>query len=444
MGVLRWADRIADTTSAPGTGNVTTAGSPPTTFFGFASVPSIAIGDTFYYTICDVSGANVEGGLGTVVTVSPFVFSRTAGSVLFGSAGAGALVNFSSGTQNVWLDAPAGLFDGTASHTSALFGGLVKFGGSTSSFPALKNSGATLQTRLADDSGDAVLSCAYVSVTTPNSPYYLLYKDATRYISSPGPSILQIGATGISIDANNSLINLLSLNFQSSFAATGSNTNVILKTDAAGILAQRNGTSGAQTFRVYNTYTDATHNECGVLDWTTSANVFTIGTQQVGAVARNLQFVVGGASKADYGITAANSWFIATSLTTAGSIFSQDDVSANAVKYIYWQARTLMSSPADGVLLISNNGATDFNRLQFGGTTSSFPALKRSSTTLAVRLADDSADAPLSCASITLTATSTPSSASDTGTTGQIKWDASYVYVCTATNTWKRAAIATW
>lgn len=38
----------------------------------------------------------------------------------------------------------------------------------------------------------------------------------------------------------------------------------------------------------------------------------------------------------------------------------------------------------------------------------------------------------------------TPSSASATGTTGDICWDSSYIYVCTATNTWKRTAIATW
>jgi len=37
-----------------------------------------------------------------------------------------------------------------------------------------------------------------------------------------------------------------------------------------------------------------------------------------------------------------------------------------------------------------------------------------------------------------------PASASATGTEGQIAWDASYIYVCTATNTWKRVAIATW
>ena len=40
--------------------------------------------------------------------------------------------------------------------------------------------------------------------------------------------------------------------------------------------------------------------------------------------------------------------------------------------------------------------------------------------------------------------THTPASASATGTAGEIAWDASYLYVCTATNTWKRAALSTW
>jgi hypothetical protein len=38
----------------------------------------------------------------------------------------------------------------------------------------------------------------------------------------------------------------------------------------------------------------------------------------------------------------------------------------------------------------------------------------------------------------------TPASAAATGTKGTIVWDTSYVYVCVDTNTWKRAAIATW
>jgi len=36
-------------------------------------------------------------------------------------------------------------------------------------------------------------------------------------------------------------------------------------------------------------------------------------------------------------------------------------------------------------------------------------------------------------------ATKTSTSA---GTAGQITWDANYIYVCTATNTWKRVALS--
>jgi hypothetical protein len=43
-----------------------------------------------------------------------------------------------------------------------------------------------------------------------------------------------------------------------------------------------------------------------------------------------------------------------------------------------------------GRILLIDNSEGDFNRLQFGGTTSSFPSLKRNGTAIDVRLADDS------------------------------------------------------
>ena len=43
-----------------------------------------------------------------------------------------------------------------------------------------------------------------------------------------------------------------------------------------------------------------------------------------------------------------------------------------------------------------------------------------------------------------LTSTKTPNGPTDTGTTGQIGWDSSYIYVCVGTNTWKRATLSTW
>lgn len=46
--------------------------------------------------------------------------------------------------------------------------------------------------------------------------------------------------------------------------------------------------------------------------------------------------------------------------------------------------------------------------------------------------------------SIRLRTAQTPASASATGSQGQIAWDANYIYVCVATDTWKRVAISTW
>lgn len=40
--------------------------------------------------------------------------------------------------------------------------------------------------------------------------------------------------------------------------------------------------------------------------------------------------------------------------------------------------------------------------------------------------------------------TTTPASAAAAGTAGTITWDSGFIYICTATNTWKRVAIATW
>tara|TARA_B100001093_G_C26212877_1_gene752783 strand:- start:349 stop:600 length:252 start_codon:yes stop_codon:yes gene_type:complete len=39
---------------------------------------------------------------------------------------------------------------------------------------------------------------------------------------------------------------------------------------------------------------------------------------------------------------------------------------------------------------------------------------------------------------------SVPATASSTGVAGTLAYDSNYLYVCVATNTWKRVAIATW
>ena len=50
----------------------------------------------------------------------------------------------------------------------------------------------------------------------------------------------------------------------------------------------------------------------------------------------------------------------------------------------------------------------------------------------------------VNCPQLAITTSNPPASATATGSAGQIRWDANYIYVCTATDTWKRVAIATW
>ncbi len=82
-------------------------------------------------------------------------------------------------------------------------------------------------------------------------------------------------------------------------------------------------------------------------------------------------------------------------LNTAATISSQANIIAGTGNSIYWSSSSIMNAPSNGVIRFSNFAGTDFNRLQFGGTTSSFPSLKRNAAKLQARLADDSANAAL-------------------------------------------------
>lgn len=77
---------------------------------------------------------------------------------------------------------------------------------------------------------------------------------------------------------------------------------------------------------------------------------------------------------------------------------------------------------ASGKLTLTNVSDSDFNILRLGGNTSSCPAIKKNATKLAVRLADDSADAGLTAkdiaASDTVTATASTANANGVNATG--------------------------
>lgn len=104
--------------------------------------------------------------------------------------------------------------------------------------------------------------------------------------------------------------------------------------------------------------------------------------------------------------TVAISVAVATNIVTFGAniiaptgTFS-GDILVGAAANIGWSGRSQMLSPSNGVITLYNNAVTDFTRLQFGGTSSSFPSLKRSSAALHCQLADDSGLAAFSALSI--------------------------------------------
>jgi hypothetical protein len=95
--------------------------------------------------------------------------------------------------------------------------------------------------------------------------------------------------------------------------------------------------------------------------------------------------------------TTAASLVLQTNFTAALTLDASQNatfagqVLAGAGFLLGWSGRGHFVAPSDGVFTLRNNAGTDFTRLQFGGTTSAFPAIKRSSDSLHMRNADDTA-----------------------------------------------------
>jgi hypothetical protein len=143
---------------------------------------------------------------------------------------------------------------------------------------------------------------------------------------------------------------------------------------------------------------------------------------------------------------------IRTDSTVAGG-FAQASVMNNIVAGInlYSLGSTYGGTTFGGVSgsnqsVVEANASASSLYLGTAGATSVVLAPNRTAAlTLApTTLAATFAGAVTIAGTVIHTLSATPASASAAGTVGTMSWDASYIYICTATNTWKRVAIATW
>lgn len=208
------------------------------------------------------------------------------------------------------------------------------------------------------------------------------------------------GGSRVGFDANNNL-GLRSdgaLSWSSNTVPTTAGDTILVR-DAANTLALRNSTN-AQTFNVYNTYTSGSvYERFSIVG---NGSNIDIGTYQVGTTTRPLRFVVGGSaiwsiSNGGHFLAVTDNVYDigASGATRPRSVYAGTNFIVTGAGSYNWDSRSVMSSPSDGVIRLTNAAVTDFTRLQFGGTTSSFPSIKRTGASLEVQLADGSGYAPL-------------------------------------------------
>lgn len=160
-------DRVRESCISPGTGTAVLAGAA----IGYQTFSAgVGANNTTYYVIADQSGANWEVGYGTVGALG----TTLARTTVLSSSNGGSLVNFTSGTQDVWVDYPAtkAVFQDstgtvsvpvllTTSTTSTTPN--LSFNASNTGFSAGASiSGSYLQSVLQNKSGTAGASTNYV------------------------------------------------------------------------------------------------------------------------------------------------------------------------------------------------------------------------------------------------------------------------------------------
>jgi hypothetical protein len=486
-------DRIKETTTATvfGTGNPTLAGAVS----GFRSFEDIGNGNETYYTI--VGGTQWEVGIGTY-TASGTTLSRD--TVLSNSLGTTALINFTAGVKEVLVTSPsatallgrggsflpsnlaigAGAIDSsfiTASNTD-----LIAVGNNT--LPSVGKGIATLNITsagsgyLEDDGGGGTTDnfsangqLVYLSGTPVMAggtyPQVLVTVSGgvvtgvvvittgsgfpTTITETPLFNVQLFGNITFTEEA---VFNPLTYASGSNIIAIGNNAGSTSRTNNNSIYIGNNVTGNGVSNEIIignssNTFTSISGAltvggiSCG------ASNIGTTGNVVIGhnGISNNTITIGNTAGRGAINIGQSTNATQVVSIASGATISGTKTLNiANGATGGSTQVTIANISGSSNVSIASGTGAKTVS-IGVGSTTSSgtvnIGTGSTGTTTIAIGSTTGTSTTTLN-GTIVMPRTATPASATATGTTGTIVWDSSYIYICVATNTWKRVAISTW
>ena len=310
---LKVADRVLETASAPGTGTVTLLGATA----GYQTF-SAAIGNanTTYYTCADQSGSNWEVGIGTYTTAGNTLTRNT----VLSSSNGGSLVNFNSGTQNVFVTYPS---------EEAIYNNGTSIVGPTGSSVAVANGGTGATTLTANGvvygNGTSAVGVTAVGTTGQVLVGNTGAAPSWATVSSSLVSSFSAGTTGLT----------------PSTATTGAVT-------LAGTLGVANGGTGLTTLTAnYVPYGNGTSALSSSANHTFDGTTMTLGN--AGVTAR----FQGDFSNAT---VASRTAFITGTTNATTGIYALPNGTSTAAS---WQATNNSNPTNASKILIATNGSTD-------------------------------------------------------------------------------------
>jgi len=303
-----------------------------------------------------------------------------------------------------------------------------------------------------------------VSINNAIGTKYLKPSDTTSLSNRINTKLNSADTTSLSNRINTNVKLSDSTIYQTKFRSDTARTNTY--TAIAGKFTLPSLTSGSVLFsdgttiaqKNSNFFWDNTNNRLG-LGTTSPANNFDVVRGTAGTMGRgnfeSASFSFNGDAKV--GVYTSS----ATSTHGAGIAFAQTNLQANSrypgfeLQYVY--SSTVASNAmrinyterastgavqnyTANVLQAFADGSVVINPTASGVTASAKLLVGRASSTYTFDVNGSARVTSLFYSALS----TTPASATAAGTTGEVRIDANYIYVCTGTNTWKRAAIATW